>query len=68
VCIHFVSIEPREPWGSAPPSPNFGAYVGEPEHSWIDDLDLTAREAIFRAPDSDTTLSLPLDPMHGTVG
>ena len=41
---------------------------GEPEHSWIDDLDLTAREAIFRAPDSDTTLSLPLEPMHGTVG
>ena len=40
---------------------------GEPEHSWID-LDLTAREAIFRAPDSDTTLSLPLEPMHGTVG
>jgi acetamidase/formamidase len=39
-----------------------------PERVWIYDVDATARTVLYRAAEGDHVATLPLDPMHGTVG
>ncbi|GAC1445239.1 MAG: acetamidase/formamidase family protein [Mycobacteriales bacterium] len=78
LAVHFVSIEPSRDWAASTTVPLFGALTSThltatlqpplPELVWIWDLDRAARTARFRARDSDFTVDLPMDPMHGTVG
>ncbi|WP_375478596.1 acetamidase/formamidase family protein [uncultured Jatrophihabitans sp.] len=78
VAVHFVSIEPARDWGASTTVPLFGALTSThatatlqpplPERVWIWDLDLERRLCRFAALDSDATVDLPLEPMHGTVG
>ena len=78
LAAHFVSIQPREAWGVSSTVPFFGALTATPmtamlhesliERTWIYEID--AAEAVVRylAADTPFTATLPLDPMHGTVG
>jgi acetamidase/formamidase len=78
LAVHFVSIEPRETWGVSTIVPFFGALTSTPttatlqpalpEMTWIYELDREARLVHYRARQSDHTVALPMDPMHGTVG
>jgi acetamidase/formamidase len=78
LAVHFVSIVPARPYAISSTFPLFGALsathetamLHEPleERVWFYDIDLDAWTATFRAKNSDYTLALPLDPMHGTVG
>ncbi|TFD91442.1 acetamidase/formamidase family protein [Cryobacterium serini] len=78
LAVHFVSIVPARQYAISSTFPLFGALsathetamLHEPleERVWFYRLDLDAWTAIFRAKNSDYTLALPLDPMHGTVG
>lgn len=78
LAVHFVEIEPRYEWAVSTNVHFFGALTATaqtallhdplPEMTWFYDIDKVAREVIYRARDSDFTVRLPLDPMHGTVG
>jgi len=78
LAVHFVSIEPARDRAVSTTFPLFGALTSthttatlqEPleERVWLYDLDRQARTATFRASRGDTELTLPMDPMHGTVG
>ena len=78
LAVHFVSIEPRYTWGVSTTVPLFGALTGSrdtallhpalPEMTWIYELDTAERLVHYRALESDASLPLPMDPMHGTVG
>ncbi|MCW2598334.1 MAG: acetamidase, partial [Frankiales bacterium] len=78
LAVHFVSIEPSRDWGASTTVPLFGALTSTtatatlqpplPELVWMWHLDRAARTARFSALDSDFTIDLPMDPMHGTVG
>jgi acetamidase/formamidase len=78
LAVHFISIEPREAWGVSTTVPFFGALTStattatlQPallERTWIYELDLKERLVRYAAADTKFTASLPLDPMHGTVG
>ncbi|KHL04325.1 acetamidase/formamidase family protein [Sinomonas humi] len=78
LAVHFVSIVPARPYAISSTFPHFGALTPTHETSmlanpleervWFYDIDLEAWTATFRARNSDYELSLPLDPMHGTVG
>lgn len=78
LAVHFVSIEPRYTWGVSTTVPLFGALTGSrdtallhpalPEMTWIYELDTAERLVHYRALESDLSLPLPMDPMHGTVG
>ena len=78
LAVHFVSIIPARRYAISSTFPLFGALsathetamLHEPleERVWFYDIDLDAWTATFRAKNSDYTLALPLDPMHGTVG
>ncbi len=78
LAVHFVSIEPREAWGVSTTVPFFGSLTGTSttamlhgalaERTWFYELDLADRLVRYAALDSPFTASLPLDPMHGTVG
>jgi len=78
LAVHFVSIEPSRDWAASTTVPLFGALTSThltatlqpplPELVWIWELDRAARTARFSARDSDFTVDLPMDPMHGTVG
>ena len=78
LAVHFVSIEPREAWGVSSTVPFFGALTSTPttatlqpalpELTWIYELDRDARLVHYRARESDHTVALAMDPMHGTVG
>ncbi|WP_104193296.1 acetamidase/formamidase family protein [Cryobacterium sp. Y82] len=78
LAVHFVSIVPARQYAISSTFPLFGALsathetamLHEPleERVWFYDIDLDAWTATFRAKNSDYTLALPLDPMHGTVG
>jgi acetamidase/formamidase len=78
VAVHFVSIEPARDWAVSTTVPLFGALTSThttatlqealPELVWIWELDNAARTCTFRAKDSDFVSTLPMDPMHGTVG
>ena len=78
LALHFVSIEPRETWGVSTTVPFFGALTSTllnptlqpalPEMTWIYGIDTVERLVRYEARESDFTVDLPLDPMHGTVG
>jgi acetamidase/formamidase len=78
LAVHFHSIEPRHDWGVSSTVPFFGALTASadtallhdplPERTWFYELDRVDRLVHYRALDSDLHLSLPMDPMHGTVG
>jgi amidase len=78
LAVHFVSIEPSRDWAASTTIPLFGALTTThttpglqeplPEVVWMYDVDTVARTVAFRARFSDDQVSLPLDPMHGTVG
>jgi acetamidase/formamidase len=78
IVAHFVDIEPARDWAVSTTVPLFGALTSThltatlqeplPEIVWIWELDREARLCRFRASDSDFSVELPMDPMHGTVG
>jgi acetamidase/formamidase len=78
IALHFISIEPARDWAVSTTVPYFGALTSTrltaslqaplPEVVWIWDVDTQQRTCTFRARDSATQVTLPLDPMHGTVG
>ncbi|MFZ0157412.1 MAG: acetamidase/formamidase family protein [Kineosporiaceae bacterium] len=78
LAVHFVSITPRESWGVSSTVPFFGALTATPttamlhgpllERTWIYQLDTAAAVVRYVAADTPFTATLPLDPMHGTVG
>ncbi|MEU1877277.1 acetamidase/formamidase family protein [Streptosporangium sp. NPDC020072] len=78
LALHFVSIEPARDWAVSATFPHFGALTGThttamltpplDEVVWRYDIDVAAGVARYHARNSDFTVDLPLDPMHGTVG
>jgi acetamidase/formamidase len=78
LAIHFISIEPSRDWAASCTVPLFGALTTTartamlhdplPERVWIYEVDRDARTVAFHATEGDHTATLPLDPMHGTVG
>jgi acetamidase/formamidase len=78
LAVHFVSIEPARDWAASTTVPLFGALTSThatpslqeplPELVWIYDVDRAARTVTFHARRSDLSITLPMDPMHGTVG
>jgi acetamidase/formamidase len=78
LAIHFVSIEPSRDWAASTTVPLFGALTSThqtatlqdalPEVVWMYEVDAKRRTVTYRSRDSDFSIALPLDPMHGTVG
>ncbi len=78
IAVHFVSLEPSRDWAASTTVPLFGALTGThttatlheplPEVVWIWELDRQARTCRFQARDSEHSVLLPMDPMHGTIG
>jgi len=78
LAVHFVSIEPARDWAASTTVPLFGALTSThltatlqeplPEVVWMWQLDRDGRSCRFQARDSEHTVDLPMDPMHGTVG
>ena len=78
LALHFVSITPARDWAVSSTFPHFGALttthttamLHEPleERVWVYELDRTNGLVRYAARNSDFTVDLPLDPMHGTVG
>jgi acetamidase/formamidase len=78
VAVHFVRITPHEDWGVSSTVPFFGALTATPltamlhealtERTWVYAIDNAAGVVRFLAADTPYSATLPLDPMHGTVG
>ncbi len=78
LAVHFVAIEPARDWAASSTVPLFGALTSThltatlqpalPERVWMWGLDRDRGVCVFNAADSDATVELPMDPMHGTVG
>ncbi len=78
LAVHFMSITPARTTGVSSTFPHFGALTStghtatlQPpleERVWLYDIDTEAGVVRYRARNSDYTVDLPLDPMHGTVG
>lgn len=78
LAVHFLSIVPARTTGVSSTFPHFGALTSTPhtatlqppleERVWLYDIDVAAGLVRYRARNSDYTVDLPLDPMHGTVG
>jgi acetamidase/formamidase len=78
LALHFASITPARDWAVSATYPHFGALTStshtatlQPaleERVWVYELDVAAGLVRFRAGQSDYTVDLPMDPMHGTVG
>ncbi len=78
LAVHFVEIVPARDWGVSTTFPLFGALtttthtamLHQPleERVWMYDIDLAANVCRFNARNTDFTVDMPLDPMHGTVG
>ncbi|WP_433349383.1 acetamidase/formamidase family protein [Microtetraspora malaysiensis] len=78
LALHFVSIEPARDWAVSTTFPHFGALTGthttatlQPpldEVVWMYDVDVQKRTVRYQARNSDFSVEMPLDPMHGTVG
>lgn len=78
LAVHFVEILPARDWAVSSTFPLFGALtttthtamLHQPleERVWVYDIDVAAGTCRFNARNSDFTVELPLDPMHGTVG
>lgn len=78
LAVHFARIEPRNTVGFSTTVPLFGALTANgftqmlhsplPELTWRYDIDREARTVRYQARESTAMYTLPLDPMHGTVG
>ena len=80
LAVHFVSITPSRDFAASSTIPFFGALTGtgplhtatlqEPleERVWIYEVDAKAWTVTYQAGRGDFTVTLPMDPMHGTVG
>ncbi|MEU6712434.1 acetamidase/formamidase family protein [Nonomuraea sp. NPDC046802] len=78
LALHFVKITPARDWAVSTTFPHFGALTStgttatlQPpleERVWRYDIDLDRGVAVYHARNSDFSVALPLDPMHGTVG
>jgi len=78
VAVHFVDIVPCVKWGISATIPFFGALTSTPETAtlqaplpemaWFYELDVEGGSVRYQAQESNLTLDLPMDPMHGTVG
>ncbi|GGM86015.1 acetamidase/formamidase family protein [Dactylosporangium sucinum] len=78
LALHFASIEPARDWAVSSTFPHFGALTStshtatlQPpleERVWWYELARDLGIARYRARNSDFTVDLPMDPMHGTVG
>ena len=78
LAVHFARIEPRNTTGFSTTVPLFGALTANgftqmlhaplPEMTWRYDIDKERRNVRYQARESSATYTLPLDPMHGTVG
>jgi amidase len=78
LAVHFASIEPRHAVGFSTTVPLFGALTANgftqmlhaplPEMTWAYTIDREARTVRYEARESNARYTLPLDPMHGTVG
>lgn len=78
LAVHFLSITPARDWGVSSTFPHFGALTSthttatlQPpleERVWLYEIDAAAGVVRYRARNSDYTVDLPLEPMHGTVG
>lgn len=78
LAIHLIDVQPAREWAVSTTVPLFGALTGTkytatlqdalPERTWLYEVDLAAREVVFRALDSDHVVRLPLEPFHGTIG
>jgi acetamidase/formamidase len=78
LAVHFASIKPRNALGFSTTVPLFGALTANgftqmlhaplPEMTWVYRIDAEARTVRYEARQSDAIYTLPLDPMHGTVG
>jgi acetamidase/formamidase len=78
LAVHFASIEPRHALGFSTTVPLFGALTTNgftqmlheplPEMTWSYTIDKELRAVRYEARESSAIYSLPLDPMHGTVG
>ena len=78
LAVHFISIEPARNWAVSSTVPLFGALTSThttatlqaplPELVWIWEIDNANKTCTFHAKDSKFQHTLPLEPMHGTVG
>ena len=80
LAVHFVSITPSRDYAASSTIPFFGALTGtgpghtatlqEPleERIWMYEIDRANWTITYRASRGDHSVSLPMDPMHGTVG
>jgi amidase len=78
LALHFVSITPARDWAVSSTFPHFGALTSthttatlQPpleERVWVYEVDRAVGTVRYAARNSDYTVDLPLDPMHGTVG
>lgn len=78
LAVHFAEIVPARDWAVSTTFPHFGAlttthatamlHPALEERVWMYDIDIAAGTCRFQARNSDFSIELPLDPMHGTVG
>ena len=78
LALHLVSLEPARDWGASAAIPFFGGMTGTdrtvtlqdplPDTTWIYHLDSAAGTVGFESRFGDLRVTLPLEPMLGTVG
>ncbi len=78
LAIHFIDVQPARDWAASTTIPLFGGLTATgltqmlnpalPERVWIYHIDRGHSTVLFRALDSDFTVEIPVEPMHGTVG
>lgn len=78
LAVHFAEIMPVRDWAVSSTFPFFGALTAThstamlhdalEERVWRYDVDVAAGIVRYQARNSDFSVELPLDPMHGTVG
>jgi amidase len=78
LAVHFAEIRPRRDWAVSSTFPHFGAlttthstamlHAPLEERVWVYDVDVERGIVRYQARQSDYSVELPLDPMHGTVG
>ena len=69
LALHFISIEPARDWAASTSTTHTPTLQDPlPEVVWIYEVDRGSRTVAFSAVRGDFTITLPLEPMHGTVG
>ena len=77
LAVHFIEIEPARDWAVSSTFPHFGALTTThqtamlhdalEERVWRYDVDRKNRTVTYNATKGNYSVSMPLDPMHGTV-